>query len=85
MIRKCLQNLFYDVDSERLIVTLQRMRNLPGRAQRSSLSLSGNSSCDPFARVYLLPDEKRYLQTTMKVSTIDGLLFDDSQIDCVSN
>ena len=61
--------LEYDCDHERLLVTLHRIRNLPGRQQRSSISLSSRSSCDPFVRIYLLPDEKRYLQSKMKRKT----------------
>jgi len=63
-------NLEYDAESEKLIVTVERIRNLPGRQQRgSSLSLGSGSSCDPFIRLYLLPDEKRYLQSKMKRKT----------------
>lgn len=63
-------NLEYDPESEKLIVTVDRIKNLPGRQQRSSsISLSSTSSCDPFIRLYLLPDEKRYLQSKMKRKT----------------
>ena len=62
-------NLEYDAQSEKLIVTVDEIRNLPGRQQRSSLTLSSTSSCDPFIRLYLLPDEKRYLQSKMKRKT----------------
>lgn len=62
-------SLEYDAQSEKLIVIVDRIRNLQGRQQRSSLSLSSNSSCDPFIRLYLLPDEKRYLQSKMKRKT----------------
>jgi len=64
-------SLEYDAQSEKLIVTVDRIRNLPGREKRSSLSLSTNSTCDPFIRLYLLPDEKRYLQSKMKRKTIN--------------
>lgn len=62
-------NLEYDAESEKLIVTVEKIRNLPGRQQRGSLSLAAGSSCDPFMRLYLLPDEKRYLQSKMKRKT----------------
>ena len=62
-------SLEYDPQSEKLIVIVDRIRNLQGRQQRSSLSLSSNSSCDPFIRLYLLPDVKRYLQSKMKRKT----------------
>ena len=65
-------NLEYDAGSEKLIVNVDRVRNLPGRQQRTSLALSSSSSsssCDPFLRLYLLPDEKRYLQSKMKRKT----------------
>lgn len=64
-------NLEYDAGSEKLIVTVDRVKNLPGRQQRASLALSSSAStsCDPFLRLYLLPDEKRYLQSKMKRKT----------------
>ena len=46
--------LEYDVASEKLIVNVERVRNLPGRQQRSSLALSSTSSCDPFLRFLLV-------------------------------
>lgn len=63
-------SLEYDAGSEKLIVTVDRVKNLPGRQQRTSLALSSSAtSCDPFLRLYLLPDEKRYLQSKMKRKT----------------
>lgn len=62
-------SLEYDVQAEKLIVNVDKICNLPGRQQRSSTSLSSTSSCDPFIRLYLLPDEKRYLQSKMKRKT----------------
>ena len=59
----------YDVETENLVVTLIKVRHLPGRQARSSISMSPISSCDPFVRIYLLPDEKRYLQSKMKKRT----------------
>lgn len=60
----------YDAGSEKLIVTVDKVKNLPGRQQRTSLALSSSAtSCDPFLRLYLLPDEKRYLQSKMKRKT----------------
>ena len=46
--------LEYDAASEKLIVNVERVRNLPGRQQRSSLALSSTSSCDPFLRFLLV-------------------------------
>ena len=58
-------NLEYLAQSEKLVVTVDRIRNLLGRNAAASQS----SSCDPFIRLYLLPDEKRYLQSKMKRKT----------------
>lgn len=62
--------LEYDCETENLFVTVNNIVNLPARQQRgSSLSMSGSSTCDAFVRIYLLPDEKRYLQTKIKRRT----------------
>ena len=62
--------LEYDCEAENLFVTVINIANLPPRQQRgSSLSMSGSSTCDSFVRIYLLPDEKRYLQTKVKKRT----------------
>lgn len=63
-------SLEFDATSEKLTVTVDAIKNLPGRQQRASLAVSSSaSSCDPFLRLYLLPDEKRYLQSKMKRKT----------------
>lgn len=56
--------LEYDTGSERLIVALIKARNLPE-------SRSGGSSCNPFVRVALFPDERRTLQSKPKKNTKD--------------
>lgn len=61
--------LEYDCETENLLVTLIKVKYLAARQQRGSLSMSGSSTCDPFVRIYLLPDEKRYLQSKMKKKT----------------
>lgn len=62
--------LEYDCETENLFVTVINIVNLPARQQRgSSLSMSGSSTCDSFVRIYLLPDDKRYLQTKVKKRT----------------
>ncbi len=62
--------LEYDCEAENLFVTLINVKNLQARQQRGgSLSMAGSSTCDPFVRIYLLPDEKRYLQSKMKKRT----------------
>ncbi len=60
----------YNCDTENLYVTLINIKNLPARQTRgSSLSMASGSTCDPFVRIYLLPDEKRFLQSKMKKKT----------------
>ena len=62
--------LEFDVESENLFVTVINIVNLPARQQRgSSLAMSASSTCDSFVRIYLLPDEKRSLQTKVKKRT----------------
>ncbi|OQV14712.1 Synaptotagmin-15 [Hypsibius exemplaris] len=53
--------LAYERESEKLLVTLVKAKNLPSRADKSP--------CDPFARICLLPDERRTLQTKVKRKT----------------
>ncbi|XP_055332141.1 synaptotagmin-15-like isoform X2 [Paramacrobiotus metropolitanus] len=55
--------LAYERDSEKLICTVVKARNLPCRADKSQ--------CDPFVRLSLLPDERRTLQTKVKRKTCD--------------
>lgn len=62
--------LEYDCEVESLFVTVINIVNLPPRQHRgSSLAMSSSSTCDSFVRIYLLPDEKRYLQTKVKKRT----------------
>jgi len=62
--------LEYDCEAEKLFVSVINIVNLPARQHRgSSLSISANSTCDSFVRIFLLPDEKRYLQTKVKKRT----------------
>ena len=62
--------LEYDCEAEKLFVSVINIANLPARQHRgSSLSISTNSTCDSFVRIFLLPDEKRYLQTKVKKRT----------------
>nr|XP_060623051.1 synaptotagmin-15-like [Anolis sagrei ordinatus] len=46
----------YEPESERLLVSLIKARKLQSPA----------SSCNPFVKIYLLPDERRYLQSKTK-------------------
>ncbi|XP_054716780.1 synaptotagmin-15-like [Uloborus diversus] len=55
--------LQYEPDGERLLISVIRARNLPSRVYGC------NNCCDPFVRVYVLPDERRYVQTKMKKKT----------------
>ncbi|KAF8796403.1 Synaptotagmin-15 like protein [Argiope bruennichi] len=42
---------------------LYRIKNLPSRVYGC------NNCCDPFVRIYVLPDERRYIQSKMKKKT----------------
>nr|XP_022315982.1 synaptotagmin-15-like isoform X2 [Crassostrea virginica]XP_022319655.1 synaptotagmin-15-like isoform X2 [Crassostrea virginica] len=53
----------YERETEKLLVTLMKAKNLPTR------QYGNNSSCDPFIRLYLMPDERRYLQSKFKKKT----------------
>ncbi|KAG8193592.1 hypothetical protein JTE90_000227 [Oedothorax gibbosus] len=55
--------LQYEPAGERLLVSLVKAKNLPSR------SLGCNNCCDPFVRIYVLPDERRYVQSKMKKKT----------------
>eukprot|EP00795_Rhopilema_esculentum_P013156 gene13156-3951_t len=64
--------LEFNCETENLFVTVAKIENLPARQHRgSSLSMSGASTCDSFVRIFLLPDEKRYLQTKVKKRTLN--------------
>lgn len=49
--------LAYEPESEKLLVTLLRARNLPSRTFATA------NSCDPYVRIHLQPDERRYVQS----------------------
>ncbi|XP_064640032.1 synaptotagmin-15-like isoform X2 [Lineus longissimus] len=53
----------YELESEKLLVTLIKAKNLPSR------SLGSMNQCDPFVRIYLMPDERRYLQSKSRKKT----------------
>ncbi|XP_015917389.2 synaptotagmin-15 [Parasteatoda tepidariorum] len=53
----------YDVATERLIVRLVKAKNIPSRVYGAV------NCCDPFVRIYLMPDERRYLQSRPKKKT----------------
>ncbi|XP_055875241.1 synaptotagmin-15-like isoform X3 [Biomphalaria glabrata] len=53
----------YDRETEKLMVTVIKARNLPSRTQGL------DNACDPFVRLYLMPDERRYLQSKMRKKT----------------
>lgn len=55
--------LEYDVATERLIVRVIKAKNLPSRVYGAV------NCCDPFVRIYLMPDERRYLQSKPKKKT----------------
>ncbi|CAL1530169.1 unnamed protein product [Lymnaea stagnalis] len=53
----------YDRETEKLMVTVIKARNLPSRTQGL------DNACDPFVRLYLMPDERRYLQSKLRKKT----------------
>ncbi|XP_042225213.1 synaptotagmin-15-like isoform X3 [Homarus americanus] len=55
--------LEYHSDAEKLLVTLIKAKNLPSRL------IGSINSCDPYVRLYLMPDERRYLQTKIRKKT----------------
>ncbi|XP_066942502.1 synaptotagmin-15-like isoform X2 [Macrobrachium rosenbergii] len=55
--------LEYLSESEKLLVTLIKAKNLPSRL------IGSINSCDPYVRLYLMPDERRYLQTKIRKKT----------------
>uniref|UniRef100_A0A915HHF9 C2 domain-containing protein n=1 Tax=Romanomermis culicivorax TaxID=13658 RepID=A0A915HHF9_ROMCU len=62
--------LEYDKDSERLTVTIGKIRNLPSR------EVGTLAPRDSFVRAFLLPDERRYFQTKIRRKTCNPK-FDD--------
>ncbi|XP_056386802.1 synaptotagmin-15-like isoform X2 [Hyla sarda] len=63
----------YEYETERLVVSLIKVRNL----QLSS------DSCNPFVKMHLLPDERRYLQSKTKRKTLNPQ-FDENFVFQVS-
>ncbi|KAK3579479.1 hypothetical protein CHS0354_028292 [Potamilus streckersoni] len=68
----------YERESEKLLVTVIKTKNLPCRP------FGGPNGCDPFVRIYLMPDERRYLQSKFKKKTCNPK-FEESYIFQVSN
>ncbi|XP_076365553.1 synaptotagmin-15-like [Tachypleus tridentatus] len=56
-------SLEYDAVKERLVLQLIKAKNFPSR------TLGSVNCCDPFVRIFLLPDDRRYLQTKVKKKT----------------
>ncbi|XP_053307218.1 synaptotagmin-15 [Spea bombifrons] len=63
----------YEHESERLVVSLIRVRNLH----------FASDSCNPFVKIHLLPDERRYLQSKTKRKTLNPQ-FDENFVFQVS-
>ncbi|XP_018081016.1 synaptotagmin-15 isoform X2 [Xenopus laevis] len=51
----------YELETERLVVSLMKVRNLQ----------FGSDSCNPFLKIHLLPDERRHLQSKTKRKTVN--------------
>nr|XP_013816955.1 PREDICTED: synaptotagmin-15 isoform X2 [Apteryx mantelli mantelli] len=64
----------YEQESERLLVSLIKVRKLQPPAD----------SCSPFVKIYLLPDERRYLQSKKKRKTLNPQ-FDENFVFQVSS
>ncbi|XP_021915495.1 synaptotagmin-15-like isoform X2 [Zootermopsis nevadensis] len=56
-------SLRYEPATEKLLVSLLKAKNLPSR------TVGTVNSCDPFVRLRLTPDERRYLQSKQKKKT----------------
>ncbi|XP_072050423.1 synaptotagmin-15-like isoform X2 [Amphiura filiformis] len=61
----------YELESERLVVSLIKARNLPSRVRGSV------NQCDPLVKMFLLPEERRHLQSKVKRKTTNPK-FDES-------
>uniref|UniRef100_X1YW52 C2 domain-containing protein n=2 Tax=Capitella teleta TaxID=283909 RepID=X1YW52_CAPTE len=68
----------YERESEKLQVTLMKAKNLPSR------TLGQGNGCDPFVRIYLVPDDRRYLQSKFKKKTTNPK-FEESFVFQVPN
>ncbi|KAM4702874.1 synaptotagmin-15 [Rhinophrynus dorsalis] len=63
----------YEHETERLVVSLMKVRNLHFNTE----------SCNPFVKIHLLPDERRYLQSKTKRKTVSPQ-FDENFVFQVS-
>ncbi|KAL0274874.1 UNVERIFIED_CONTAM: hypothetical protein PYX00_002901 [Menopon gallinae] len=63
----------YESATEKLLVSILKAKNLPSR------TVGTVNSCDPFIRLHLIPDERRYLQSKMKKKTCNPF-FDETFI-----
>ncbi|KAM8924576.1 synaptotagmin-15-like, partial [Pelodytes ibericus] len=63
----------YEHETERLVVSLIKVRNLH----------FSSDSCNPFVKIHLLPDERRYLQSKSKRKTLNPQ-FDENFVFQVS-
>ncbi|XP_050196168.1 synaptotagmin-15 isoform X3 [Myiozetetes cayanensis] len=72
--RSSFHSLEYEQESERLLVSLIKVRKLQPPAD----------SCSPFVKIYLLPDERSYLQSKTKHKTLNPQ-FDENFVFQVSS
>ncbi|XP_068915104.1 synaptotagmin-15-like isoform X3 [Tenebrio molitor] len=70
-------SLRYEPSTEKLLVSLLKVKNLPSR------TVGTVNSCDPFVRLHLMPDERRYLQSKQKKKTCNPY-FDETLVFQVS-
>ncbi|XP_065157323.1 synaptotagmin-15-like isoform X1 [Atheta coriaria] len=70
-------SLRYEPSTEKLLVSLLKAKNLPSR------TLGTVNSCDPYVRLHLMPDERRYLQSKQKKKTCNPY-FDETLVFHVS-
>ncbi|XP_074032096.1 synaptotagmin-15 isoform X2 [Leptinotarsa decemlineata] len=70
-------SLRYEPSTEKLLVSLLKAKNLPSR------TVGTVNSCDPFVRLHLMPDERRYLQSKQKKKTCNPY-FDETLVFQVS-
>ncbi|XP_057665054.1 synaptotagmin-15-like isoform X1 [Diorhabda carinulata] len=70
-------SLRYEPCTEKLLVSLLKAKNLPSR------TIGTVNSCDPFVRLYLMPDERRYLQSRQKKKSCNPY-FDETLVFQVS-
>ncbi|XP_066153090.1 synaptotagmin-15-like isoform X1 [Euwallacea fornicatus] len=70
-------SLRYEPSTEKLLVSLLKAKNLPSR------NVGTINNCDPFVRLHLMPDERRYLQSKQKKKTCNPY-FDETLVFQVS-